>query len=205
MNIFIICSVRGMDNKYRKKLENYAATLEKDGHKVHLPHRDTNQNTKGYYICHENARAIRNSHEVHIFYSPNSLGTHFDMGVAFAMNKKIVIVESIKFDENKSFPRMLTEWVDHYQDDPSIQDMADLVEDINFKLYEIFGDDSYLYELSVETNSSSSIIKYLGFVIWSSEDDERKFNEDINEYETLEKFIYRQIKKIKKKIKKIEL
>jgi len=205
MNIFIICSVRGMNDEYRKKLENYVATLEKDGHNVHLPHRDTNQDNKGYYICHENARAIKNANEVHIFYSHDSTGTHFDMGVAFAMNKKIVIVENEKFGEGKSFPRMLTEWEKNYQNDPTIQNMADLVEDINFKMYEIFGEDSYLYELSIETNSTSSIIKYLGFVIWSSEDDEREYLEDKDEYEDLEIFLHKQIKMVNEKITLIKL
>lgn len=48
--------------------------------------------------------------KVHIFYSSKSQGTHFDMGVAFGLRKKIVIVENEPFGEGKSYPRMLTEW-----------------------------------------------------------------------------------------------
>lgn len=108
--IFIICSVRGMDAAYRAKLEKYVSDLEADGNHVHLPHRDTDQNASGIGICMENAEAIENADEVHIFYSSKSTGTHFDMGVAFALNKKLVIVENEEFDEGKSFARMLTEW-----------------------------------------------------------------------------------------------
>jgi len=32
------------------------------------------------------------------------------MGVAFALDKKIIIIENEEIGEGKSFPRMLTEW-----------------------------------------------------------------------------------------------
>jgi len=108
--IFIICSVRGANDDYRTKLETYVSSLEKEGHIIHLPHRDTNQAKRGIDICNENQLAIYNADEVHIFYNSESQGTHFDMGVAFALDKKIVIVENETFDEGKSFARMLTEW-----------------------------------------------------------------------------------------------
>lgn len=109
--IFIICSVRGMSEEYRQRLETHVATLERIGMDVHLPHRDTNQSATGYEICTQNANAIHNADEVHIFYRSESQGTHFDMGVAFAYGKPIVIVENETFGEGKSYPRMLTEWV----------------------------------------------------------------------------------------------
>jgi len=111
MKIFIICSVRGTTEEYRKKLEDYANHQENCGNTVHLPHRDTNQNARGYDICRENATAIFQADEVHIFYNPNSQGTHFDMGAAFALSKKIKIVENGKVGKGKSYPRMLEEWV----------------------------------------------------------------------------------------------
>ena len=45
--VFIICSVRGASDEYQAKLENYVNSLENDGYKVHLPHRDTNQKASG--------------------------------------------------------------------------------------------------------------------------------------------------------------
>lgn len=108
--IFIICTVRGASDEYKKKLEDYVKGLEDLGHEVHLPHRDTNQDARGYDICRENMEAIVSSHEVHIFYNSKSQGTHFDMGVAFALGKKIVVVENEGYGEGKSYPRMLDEW-----------------------------------------------------------------------------------------------
>jgi len=108
--IFIICSVRGMDDDYKDELEEYAFQLAYYGNSVHLPHRDTNQENSGLGICTQNMMAIQDADEVHIFYSSKSQGTHFDMGVAFSLNKPIVIVNNEPFDEGKSFARMLTEW-----------------------------------------------------------------------------------------------
>ncbi|MFW6311363.1 MAG: nucleoside 2-deoxyribosyltransferase [Nanoarchaeota archaeon] len=115
MKIFIICTVRGASEEYKKRLEDYVSKLESEGHEVHLPHRDTNQKASGYEICTQNSRAIAQSHEVHIFYNPDSQGTHFDMGTAFAYGKKIVVVENVKYGEGKSYPRMLDEWQAFYK------------------------------------------------------------------------------------------
>ncbi len=108
--VFIICSVRGASDEYRDKLETYVDELEQAGCAVHLPHRDTNQNASGVEICKENATAIFNADEVHIYYSNTSQGTHFDMGVAFALNKVLIVVENEPYGEGKSYPRMLVEW-----------------------------------------------------------------------------------------------
>jgi len=110
MKIFIICTVRSASAEYKKKLYDYVADLESKGHTVHLPPRDTNQEANGIDICKENATAIYDSNEVHVFYNSISQGTHFDMGVAFAFGKRITIIENEEITMGKSFPRMLAEW-----------------------------------------------------------------------------------------------
>lgn len=111
MKVFIICSVRNVTKEYRNKLEDYTKKLESQGYEVHLPHRDTDQNASGFEICMQNMNAIKNSDEVHIFYNSDSKGTHFDMGVAFALNKKIKVIENEIYDSRiKSFAKMLDEW-----------------------------------------------------------------------------------------------
>lgn len=110
MRIFVICSVRNATQEYRDKLEDYVLNLEEAGNEVHLPHRDTNQKQSGIDICRQNCSEIKDCDEVHIFYSKDSQGTHFDMGSAFAFKKKIKVVENESFGEGKSYPRMLTEW-----------------------------------------------------------------------------------------------
>jgi len=112
-DIFIICSVRGASDEYRKKLEKYVESLETCGCCVHLPHRNTDQTASGLEICIQNYNAISDADEVHIFFSPASTGTHFDMGVAFALHKKIVVVENCEEElkkEGKNFAKMLAQW-----------------------------------------------------------------------------------------------
>ena len=110
MKIFIICSVRDAVQEYRDRLESYTKILEDKGDKVHLPHRDTDQEATGLAICEQNAEAIREADEVHIFFNSSSKGSHFDMGVAFALNKTIRVIQSEPYVPGKSFARMLKEW-----------------------------------------------------------------------------------------------
>lgn len=110
MKVFIICTVRNAKAAYRSRLEEYVSSLEREGHQVHLPHRDTDQRGKGYEINLANMEAIKKADEVHIFYSKESQGTHFDMGVSFALGKKISIVESVPIPEGKSYQGLLAEW-----------------------------------------------------------------------------------------------
>lgn len=110
MKIFIICSVRGMDDEYKRQLEMYAELLEQEGHAVHLPHRDTNQKGTSTEICDQNRKAIADAECIHVFYSSDSLGTHFDLGVAWALRKPLVVVVNEEYDEGKSFARLIDEW-----------------------------------------------------------------------------------------------
>ena len=112
MKIFIICSVRGMDEDYRQSLEEYAQLLEQEGHKVYLPHRDTDQSATGLEICTQNMTGLSEAEVVHVFYSEKSQGTHFDLGMAFALKKPLVVVGNQPYEvtSGKSFPRMIDEW-----------------------------------------------------------------------------------------------
>ena len=109
--IFIICTIRNASKEYIDKLEKYVTELENKGYIVYAPHRDTNQMALSYDICLQNMQGIIQADEIHIFYNSKSQGTHFDMGMAFALNKKIVIVENENITNEKSFAKMIIEWV----------------------------------------------------------------------------------------------
>jgi nucleoside 2-deoxyribosyltransferase len=110
MRIFLICSVRSATPERLAEQEAYVRKLESSGHIVHYPPRDTNQHASGIDICRQNREAIRNADEVHVFYSPDSQGTHFDMGMAFALGKPVVVARNVPYGSGKSYPRMLDEW-----------------------------------------------------------------------------------------------
>lgn len=113
MKIFLISPVRLGENQDARK---YAETLEKHGNEVYYPIRDTNQvdPTGGWKICQQNKAAINNADEVHIFYHPESQGIHFDLGVAFALGKKVMLINTTDWAEHKKndkgFLRVIAEW-----------------------------------------------------------------------------------------------
>lgn len=108
--IFLICPVRNCDNVTLQKIERYVRSLEEAGYEVYWPHRDTNQNDSiGVRICADNRRALARAHEVYVWYAKGSQGSVFDIGMAFALNKKVFIVnpEDIKRTAEKSFENVL--------------------------------------------------------------------------------------------------
>ncbi len=110
MNIYIISSVREASPELRERLEKHVRRLEASGHTVYLPHRDTDQNQSGSKICYANDRAISNADEIHVFYNSSSQGSHFDLGIAYALNKSIRIIEPEPFKEGKNFMQVLRHW-----------------------------------------------------------------------------------------------
>lgn len=119
MKIFLICPVRNASKAQIENLKKYKETLAIDGHEVFYPADDNpyeNTDSIGYIICGTNKKAIAGSDEVHIFWDKTSSGSLFDLGVAFALNKplKIVNIEEVLMEENKiegkSFSKMILEW-----------------------------------------------------------------------------------------------
>lgn len=99
--MFFICPVRNASEKEKKFLDLYVQAFEDQGKIVHYPERDTNQspyikgiNTGGYNICLQNAKAIAQSQTIAIYYNKQSVGSMFDLGVAYDL---------IKHDERRKF------------------------------------------------------------------------------------------------------
>lgn len=108
MKSFLICPVRGMSP------DAHATTvslLEERGFTVHWPPRDTDQNDEvGLRICRDNAKAIASADVVHVIWDGKSQGCLFDLGVAFALNKKIEPIILPALSEGKSFQNMMAAW-----------------------------------------------------------------------------------------------
>lgn len=107
MRIIIICSVR---NGTPQEIYNYVTGLEKSGHQVYFPPRDTPQNDPtGLDICLRMCNQIRLADEVHVFYSSDSQGVHFDLGCAFALGKKWKLVNNPEDTQTKSYIKVIKE------------------------------------------------------------------------------------------------
>jgi len=117
--VFLICPVRKMTEDEKEGLENYVKTLENSGIVVHWPFRDTKQEDplKGVNIIKDNIKAIRKCDEVHIWWKSESTGSKFDLGVALALNKPIVLANEVIPDDSlpKSFEHVLVALAENYK------------------------------------------------------------------------------------------
>lgn len=120
--IVIICPVRKATPELVEKLRQYTRTLEQAGRRVHWPQRDNDQNDPvGIKICVQMRKAIKEAHEVHIWYDPESDGTLWDGGMLFAFllddQKKVIIInrQALEPTPHKSFLNVLLALADNQE------------------------------------------------------------------------------------------
>lgn len=105
---FLICPVRGHSEQETQEIVN---KLTKEGWSVYWPPRDTNQvDPTGYRICTDNKQAIENADVVHFIWDGKSQGCLFDLGIAFALGKRVIPVSLPEKTEGKSFQNMVMQW-----------------------------------------------------------------------------------------------
>jgi len=108
--IYIICPVRNITKEQQQEIEEYVYQLEnKYNQDVHYPPRDVNQDDEtGFNICNYHLEALKNCQKVHIFWDNNSKGSHFDLGMAFALGKKIKLIKAYQQDiKEKSYLKVI--------------------------------------------------------------------------------------------------
>ena len=114
MKIFLVSPVRDITGEEKKTLRHIVKIWERHGIKVHWPLRDTNQNDSvGLRICSDNRKAIKSADLIAVAWNGNSTGSLFDLGMAFAMDKPIMILVSLGGctpTKVKSFDNMLLAW-----------------------------------------------------------------------------------------------
>jgi nucleoside 2-deoxyribosyltransferase len=106
MRIFLICPVRYASEEQTTGIARYVLAQEQvEGNVVHWPARDTMQNQGSLKVCEDNRFAMEHADEVHVWYDPNSQGSLFDLGMAFAMGKPVVLVNktNVPATPGKSF------------------------------------------------------------------------------------------------------
>ena len=102
---FLISPVRGHPFDY---WEDIVKQLESERWEVHWPARDTDQNDDtGFRICWDNCEAIKKADAVHIIWDGVSQGCLFDLGMAFALGKRIIEIKLPKPTKGKSFQNMV--------------------------------------------------------------------------------------------------
>lgn len=93
MKIYLICSVRNASPQAVMTAEAYVRELEAQGHTVHYPPRDVAQDDpSGAAICASHLAAMRQCDAVHVLWDVTSKGSHFDLGMAYALGTPLVPV-----------------------------------------------------------------------------------------------------------------
>ena len=112
--IFLICPVRNANNEQKKWIEDYVEQKNREGYIIHAPHLHTRQIDLfgGYAICKQNAEAVASSTEIAIYYDKSSIGSVFDLGVAFALHKPLILLneDKIELKENDFVDNILKNW-----------------------------------------------------------------------------------------------
>ncbi len=70
----------------------------------------------------------------------------------------------------------------------------DIVEDLNQNLYELFGNSDYYFEFG--STGNSEYIAFSGMTLWTSENEERGWRDDVDEIEDLREFLLKKLNNI---------
>lgn len=113
MKVYLICPVRNRSEVARRAADRYVAELEARGVSVHYPPRDVDQSDDGIGLKINSAHrdAMLQCDEVHVIWDNESMGSHFDFGMAFMLQawKKcpIVLAAPVSPTAKKSYGNML--------------------------------------------------------------------------------------------------
>lgn len=112
--VFLICPVRNATEEIKKEIEEFTLNKQSEGIIVHAPHLHTVQTDMfgGYTICTQNENALATSSEVDIYYDQKSTGSVFDLGVAYALSKPLVLLneDKIIFDDEDFVDNLIKHW-----------------------------------------------------------------------------------------------
>lgn len=129
--IYIVCPVRKLTEPEKVIILEYVNQLEKDGHEVRCPFRDTDQIDEiGLRIVDDHEKDIIWADEVRIWWNSTSEGSLWDfaqyrMAKRFMPEKHMLVinVDNVGITENKTYTNVLL--ATHFQLTPSAT-LADL-------------------------------------------------------------------------------
>lgn len=109
LRIYVLCPVRNCPAEVQQRLEEHVAGLEAGGFTVHYPPRDVNQQDDGcgLTIVQAHLAAMKACDEVHIWWDADSKGSHFDLGMAWALEKPLRLITQHAATSRKSYGNVL--------------------------------------------------------------------------------------------------
>lgn len=110
MKIFVISPVRKLTPEKQALLEKAVGQLQYNGHDVHVPFCDTDQDVSSVEICMQNRKEIEDSDVVAIWFDKDSEGSLFDLGMVFAYRKPLIRLNHIIRTPDKSIENLILDW-----------------------------------------------------------------------------------------------
>ena len=109
MRVYVICPVRRISDNQRADVLAHVSMLEDKGHIVFVPFRDNVAETpeNGLLVCRNNRAALEEAEAILVFWDPMSAGSIFDLGMAFALRKSIMLGWEIQRNGDESFENLL--------------------------------------------------------------------------------------------------
>lgn len=77
---------------YQEKMLAHKKQLESEGYEVSLPAFDSFKDMNEFEVCNYNYEKIKEADEIHVIWDGRSIGTIFDLGMCFALGKRIKII-----------------------------------------------------------------------------------------------------------------
>jgi hypothetical protein len=108
--VFLIADVdENTPQKKISKIQSYVDRLEKNGLKIYWPYMHGLKDATKLEEALEYRKVMKMAGSVHTFYTPTNK-TFFFLGLGFGCKKPLTVVENVKYDPGKSYPRMIDEW-----------------------------------------------------------------------------------------------
>jgi nucleoside 2-deoxyribosyltransferase len=109
--VFLIHPVRNITPEFEDSVRATVEQLRREGKEVYDPAESTDQNGSSIEICRQNREAISHADYVAFMWDGQSQGCLFDLGMAFAMGKKVraVIGCTPPMSRHKSFQNLVFE------------------------------------------------------------------------------------------------
>lgn len=113
MQVYVICPVRAVTTLQVQEIEKQVRLLEGMGFTVYWPPRNNqyeDTDPTGMAICNANLHAIRAADIVAIWYDWTSTGSHFDLGMAYALQKPLLWLNASGNTTGKAFYNFIRAW-----------------------------------------------------------------------------------------------
>jgi hypothetical protein len=106
MKIYVICSVR---NGTPPEVKAYVEKMRAEGHTVYFPTEDAPQDDPtGCLICFTHLAHMKEADRIDAFWDVTSFGSHFDLGMTYALGKPVLIVKLYQPDtDGKSYVKVM--------------------------------------------------------------------------------------------------